>query len=86
MNIPDVSSALIRIQMEYVEMPGLKLTIDQVSRLCGLPIEVGRVALIALTATGFLRRDVAGAYLRSGTAPMHVATIDPHTWTLDSVA
>jgi len=35
--------ALIRIQMEYVEMPGLKLTPHQIGRLCGLPLEVCEV-------------------------------------------
>ena len=29
----------IRIQLEYLEMPGLKLTRDQVVRLCGLTRE-----------------------------------------------
>jgi hypothetical protein len=82
MSVPDVPGALIRIQMEYVEMPELKLTAAQVSRLCALPLEVCRVALVTLAASGFLRRDTAGAYLRSGAAPLHVDRLDARTWTL----
>jgi hypothetical protein len=83
--MPDISGALVRIQVEYVEMPGLKLTPSQAGRLCGLPVDVCRVALVALAASGFLRRDDMGAYVRSGASPMPVGTLDPRTWSLGIV-
>jgi DNA-binding IclR family transcriptional regulator len=58
--------ALTRIQMEYVEMPGLKLTPKQIGRLCGLPQETCEGALALLLRTGFLRRSPDGAFLRPG--------------------
>ena len=45
--------ALIRIQMEYVEMPGLKLTPHQIGRLCGLPRDICDGALGLLAERGF---------------------------------
>ena len=56
--------ALTRIQMEYVEMPGLKLTPLQIGRLCGLPQEVCEGALSLLVRTGFLSRAEDGSFLR----------------------
>lgn len=58
--------ALIRIQVEFLEMPGLKLTVDQIGRLCGLPHDISEAALTGLTLSGFLRRAQDGTFLRSG--------------------
>ena len=58
--------ALTRIQMEYVEMPGLKLTPLQIGRLCGLPQEICEGALALLLRNGFLRQSRDGAFLRPG--------------------
>jgi hypothetical protein len=58
--------ALTRIQIEYVEMPGLKLTPRQIGRLCGLPQDICEGALALLTRTGFLRQAQDGAFLRTG--------------------
>lgn len=58
--------ALIRIQMEYAEMPGLKLTPTQVGRLCGLPQDICERALARLSQTGFLCQAQDGAFLRPG--------------------
>ena len=38
-------NAFIRIQMEYLEMPGLKLTPEQIARLCGLSRDISDAAL-----------------------------------------
>ena len=57
---------LSRIQMEFLEMPGLKLTASQARRLCNLPDDVCEAALDALTRTGFLRRLRDGSFLRPG--------------------
>jgi hypothetical protein len=58
--------ALTRIQLEYVEMPGLKLTPEQIGRLCGLPVDICEGALAMLTRTGFLQASADGCFRRPG--------------------
>ena len=54
-----------RIRAEYREMPGLKLTLAQASRLFNIePVRCGR-ALEALVSGGVLRTD-GRAFLRAG--------------------
>ena len=60
-----VIEALRRIESEFAEMPGLKLTAAQVNRLCNLPTDVCESALHALTRSGFLQVS-GGAFLRLG--------------------
>jgi hypothetical protein len=60
--------ALTRIQLEYVEMPGLKLSPEQIGRLCGLPLDICEGALAMLTRTGFLQQSSDGCFRRSGYA------------------
>lgn len=60
-----VIEALRRIESEFAEMPGLKLTAAQVNRLCNLPMDVCESALEALTRSGFLQVS-GGAFLRLG--------------------
>ena len=50
-----VVEALNRIKSEFEEMPGLKLTAEQVNRLCNIPKDVCEPALQALTRSGFLQ-------------------------------
>lgn len=82
MNRTDFRDVLMRIQMEYVEMPGLKLTLFQARRLWTVPIELCQAALGALVATGFLVQTADGAYLRRGTPPVNVEAIDSLTWSV----
>ena len=56
--------ALTRIQLEYVEMPGLRLMPEQVSRLCGLPLAVCEDALDMLERCAFLQRGPNGSFSR----------------------
>jgi hypothetical protein len=56
--------AFIRIQVEYIEMPDLKLTPAQIRRLCDLPSDVCEPALAALEQAGFLRRAPDGRLVR----------------------
>ena len=65
----EVEEAVELIQMEYVEMPGLRLTFYQARRLWNLTDELCQQALAALTASGFLARRADGAYVRSGSSP-----------------
>jgi len=57
--------ALQRVQGEYIEMPGLSLTIAQAQRLWGLDRAVCDALLGALVETKFLFRTRDGAFIRS---------------------
>jgi hypothetical protein len=76
----ELSAALTMIQMDYLEMPGLRLTAEQGRRLWALPLELGRAALDTLVASGFLARTDDGQYLHRGTPPVRVEVIDSLTW------
>jgi hypothetical protein len=56
---------LHRIQAEYLEMPGLRLTSAQAGRLWGLDRLSCDLLLNALVETRFLLRTRDGAYVRS---------------------
>lgn len=62
---------LDRICGEFLEMPGLRLTLAQAQRLWGLDAEICRYLLEVLTAFDFLGRAQDGTYRRlsDGTAP-----------------
>jgi hypothetical protein len=59
--LPDV---IDRLRAEYLEMPGLRLTSEQVSRLCGIDPTICKGVLDALTAEGFLCPNSDGTYAR----------------------
>jgi hypothetical protein len=70
MRIDDV---LQRIQGEYVEMPGLRLTAAQAQRLWGLERDVCTSLLTALVDAKFLERTRDGAFVRlEGAKPTRV--------------
>jgi hypothetical protein len=56
--------ARMRIQIEYIEMPDLKLTLAQLRRLCALPPDVCEAAVADLVRSGFLWKTGEGAFLR----------------------
>src|SRR3954468_1721892 len=56
--------AFTRIQVEYIEMPDLKLTVAQIRRLCDLPEELCEPAVAALIQAGFLWRAPDGRFVR----------------------
>jgi Fic family protein len=58
------SSAFERIRAEYVEMPGLCLTVPQAARFWGLSRPAAEQVLSALVEDGFLLRDKNGSYRR----------------------
>jgi len=60
-----LSPLLRRIEGEYREMPGLKLTEGQAQRLWGLDAKTCRVILLALVRKRFLRRAANGTYIRA---------------------
>ena len=55
---------LERLRAEYLEMPGLKLTIEQVQRLCGIEPRMCKPLLDALVKASFLRLNSDGTYVR----------------------
>jgi hypothetical protein len=63
MELSEVREALLRIQMEYTEMPEMKLTLPQARRLMNLPLDACEVALATLVQTGFLVQSRTGAFL-----------------------
>ena len=62
---------LERVRAEYLEMPGMRLTVQQVHRLCGVEVAVCTHVLNTLVAWKFLRLHTDGTYARSadGTIP-----------------
>ena len=67
MRIDDV---LQRIQAEYVEMPGLRLTAAQARRLWGLESDVCTALLGSLVDARFLVQTRDGRFVRSESARM----------------
>jgi Fic family protein len=63
------NALLDRIRREYLEMPGLRLTVPQARRLWGVPQDVCEDALARLVEEGFLRRTVDGAFIRQAGFP-----------------
>ena len=59
---------LHRIQSEFLEMPGLRLTPAQAARLWALDRHMSERLLDGLTMTGFLLKNRDGAYLRASAA------------------
>jgi Fic family protein len=55
---------LQRIRAEYLEMPGLVLTLPQAARLWCLTASQAKSALTELVNGGFLVRDARGGYRR----------------------
>ena len=56
---------VIRISAEYLEMPGLRLTLRQALRLWGLDEPTCTAALDTLLESKFLCRRIDGTYMRS---------------------
>jgi hypothetical protein len=55
---------LDRIRAEYLEMPGMRLTTEQVQRLCGVDASVCQVVMDSLVAIRFLCVHPDGTYVR----------------------
>jgi len=66
MDAAQLQEVLARIQLEYLEMPNLKLTLPPARRLWSLPAEWCDAALDLLVLSGFLRRTGDGLFLRRG--------------------
>ena len=69
----DIRHALTRIQMEFMEMPEMRLTGAQMRRLLNLSVEVCELALATLVQSGFLTSAADGAFQR-GVMPIRRST------------
>ena len=56
---------LARVYGEYIEMPGLQLTIPQAARLLGIEHDTCRDVIETLVASAFLRKTSAGTVVRT---------------------
>ena len=71
-----IDEVLQRIQGEFVEMPGLRLTASQAQRLWGLERDVCDALLGALVDAKFLSQTRDGAFVRlDGAAPTRIANV-----------
>ena len=61
----EFEAVLRRVRAEFVEMPGLRLTPAQATRLWGLDCEACRTVINALIASSFLRWTTSGAVTRA---------------------
>lgn len=62
---PPLDDVLRRVQGEYLEMPGLRLTLAQAQRLWGLDRTACDTLLGALVDAKFLFRTRDGSFVRS---------------------
>lgn len=67
---PATEDVLRRVQGEFLEMPGLRLTEAQARRLWGLDAASCSALLGALVDANFLFRTRDGAFMRVETTPM----------------
>lgn len=71
-----IDEVLQRIQGEFVEMPGLRLTPSQAQRLWGLERDVCDALLGALVDAKFLSQTRDGAFVRlDGALPSRVTNV-----------
>jgi hypothetical protein len=59
------TSLLNRIRAEYLEMPGLRVTLEQAQRLFGLDWTLCKAAFDLLVTEDFLRVSPRGLYARA---------------------
>jgi len=71
-----IDEVLQRIQGEFVEMPGLRLTTAQAQRLWGLERDVCHALLGALVDAKFLSQTRDGAFIRmDGARPTRLTSV-----------
>jgi hypothetical protein len=63
--VTTIQRAIEHVRAEFMEMPGLRLTAQQVQRLCGIEQTMCRLVLDSLVDTNFLCRKSNGAYSRA---------------------
>jgi hypothetical protein len=81
-----MSSDVARIRNEYVEMPGLVLTLPQAARLWGLSESRSALLLSMLVETGFLACNKKGYHRRLDRSEKHKADGGPSLSTQEIVS
>jgi hypothetical protein len=61
----ELHNAVERVRGEFLEMPGLRLTVPQAARLWGLDVASCEAVLAVLIRSSFLRWTAAGAVTRA---------------------
>jgi hypothetical protein len=61
----DTPALVTRIRGEFMEMPGLQLTLPQAERLWGLDAQACQAVIDALVESAFLRRTPQGTISRA---------------------
>ncbi|MGB7217511.1 MAG: hypothetical protein WBD07_01775 [Vicinamibacterales bacterium] len=64
MSPTEIDAVAYRVRAEFLEMPGLRLTLPQAARLWGLAADDCQRVIDTLVGTAFLRRTSAGAVMR----------------------
>jgi hypothetical protein len=64
MSIASHEQVLERIHAEYLEMPDMRLTLEQLQRLCGIERSLCQVVLDSLVQAKFLCVTSNGSYAR----------------------
>jgi hypothetical protein len=62
----ELDAAVRRVREEFREMPGLRLTLAQATRLWGLEHDLCRAVVERLVASAFLQWTSAGSITRAG--------------------
>jgi hypothetical protein len=62
----DLESIVGRVREEFREMPGLRLTLAQATRLWGLERDTAQAVIERLVACAFLRWTPSGSITRAG--------------------
>lgn len=65
MNTLPYQQAFKRVRAEFLEMPGMRLTPEQVERLSGVQRAICKCVLDDLVRAGFLQTSANGSYGRS---------------------
>jgi hypothetical protein len=65
-----IDDLIARLRAEYLEMPGLQLTAQQVQRLCGIERTICALVLGSLVESRFLALTSEGHYTRTTDGPM----------------
>jgi len=61
----DLHAITNRVRSEFIEMPGLQLTLSQASRLWSLDTATCQQVISALVESAFLRWTVSGTVVRT---------------------
>lgn len=65
MTSPAFSALVLRVRAEFLEMPGLTVTIPQAMRLWGVSSDVCQNVIDVLVGSAFLQRTATGRVVRA---------------------